>query len=246
MNFLYWSLRYLFTIVNMYQSSYCAILTFTLQYAKNTPVHNTVTWLDYDAAQKACHARFCCFCLSPIILLHPARDAWAAPPIHLPPLLFVLLCVSVTCKGISCEDISGWGQRRHCASIKSVASESVRTSLAVTLGPGALRAEGDGRFVLSAEDAVGRVWLAAEPPHLAVPTAAICHSAPITKMEISNPTWLSYLQPSADFFIYLSLVVFHSQSSQQMVKVTTVWYPADKLHSKIVNTLSRTWWFKLG
>jgi len=31
-----------------------------------------------------------------------------------------------------------------------------------------------------------------------------------------------------------------------MVKVTTVWYLADKLLSKTVNTLSRILWFELG
>lgn len=178
-------------------------------------------------------AWFCCFpltppspCLFPVILLHPQKDVWAPLPIHLPPLLFVLLSVGVTCSGISCEDISGWGQRWHRASIKSAASESVRTSLAVTL-----RAEGDGRFILAVEDAVGRVW----PPRLA---SAMCQPT-LTVIPLTFSCFFFFSFPSEVFPL-------HSQTSQQMVKVTTVWYLADKSLSKTVNTLSRTLWFKLG
>lgn len=54
-------------------------------------------------------------------------------------------------------------------------------------GAGALTAEGGGRLVLrSPGDAIRWAWLAAEPPHLADATAAICHRAPVTKMEIRN------------------------------------------------------------
>lgn len=102
--------------------------------------------------------------------------------------LYCLSCwVSMShVRGISCEDISGWGQRWHRASIKSVASESVRTSLAVITGS-ERGWEGDGRFI---GDAIGRVCggealprRASTPGLTTKPTAACATLLPSQKWK---------------------------------------------------------------